>query len=131
MFTAYIFLYVIFPYFVSLRGMNKFLVATFAPLCFLPSELLSRFCVLGLQGVVHPGTAFVLMQGNYGVTSFVTGSMQAGLASTRMFAIYGVLHGIIHVLETLVIGMMGRWWEKFRSLFRCKQETVEVIFEEK
>ena len=84
--------------------------------------------MLGLQGVVHPGTVFVLMQGNYGVASFLARSMQADLANTRMFAIHGVLHGIIHALETLVIGMVGHWWEKFRSLFCCKPETVKWIF---
>ena len=126
--TTYLFTYAIFPYFVSLHGISKLLVATVASFFLLPSKLLSRFCVLGLQGVIHHGTAFVLLQASYGITSFLARSMQADLASMRMFVIYGVLHGIIHVLETLVIGMMGHWWEKFRSFLRYKVGTVEVIY---
>ena len=124
--TTFTFIYVIFPYFVSQHGITKLLVATFAPFCFLPSKLLSRYCIIGLQGVIHHGTAFVLLQGNYAFFSALARTMQADLASMKMFVVYGVLHGIIHMLETLVVGMMGRRRGKLRRFFCCKVGTVEV-----
>ena len=123
--TTYSFIYIVFPYFVSLHGTTKLLVATVAPFCFLPTKLLSRFCVLGLQGVIHPGTAFALMSVIYAVFSSLSRAMQADLEGVEMFIVYGILRGIIHVVETLVIIVMGQWWKKLRGLF-CERKITGV-----
>ena len=47
-----IMVFLIFPWFLTLHGVPKLLVATSTPLIFLPSKLLGRLCVLRLQGVI-------------------------------------------------------------------------------
>ena len=53
--------------------------------------------------------------------------MQADLEGVEMFIVYAVLRGIIHVVETLVIIVMGQWWKKFRGLF-CQKKTTRVTY---
>lgn len=124
--TTYSFIYVVFPYFVSIHGISKLLVATIAPLFFVPTKLFSRFCLLRLQGIIHHGYAFALMSVVYAVFAALSRAMQANLPSLQMFVIFGVLRGIIHVSETFAIAMFGKWLIKLR-LFCCRQETNEVI----
>ena len=101
--TTDIMLYAMFPWFLTLHGVPKLLVATFAPLIFLPCKLLGRLCVLRLQGVLHPSSSFALVSVIYAIESAMARAMQADLSGFKMFVVYGVFHGIVHVAEAIVI----------------------------
>ena len=122
--TAFIFIYVVLPWFITLHGMPKLLVATIAPLLFLPSKLLGRLCVLRLQTIIHPSTSFTLVSLIYAMDAIVARAMQADLAGFRMFVVYGVLHGIIHVLEIFIVTTLGCWLQPSC----CRLKTQEVAF---
>ena len=61
----------------------------------------------------------------YAVFSSLSRAMQADLEGVEMFIVYGILRGIIHVVETLVIIVMGQWWKKLRGLF-CQRKITGV-----
>ena len=122
--TSFIFINVVFPWFITLQGLPKLLVAIIAPLLFLPSKLLGRLCVLRLQTIIHPSTSFTLVSLIYAMEAVVARAMQAALAGFRMFVVYGVLHGIIHVLETFIVTTLGCWLQ----LSCCRRKTQEVTF---
>ena len=127
--TTNIMLYTTFPWFLTLHGVPKLLVATFAPLIFLPCKLLGRLCVLRLQGVLHPSTSFALLSVIYAIESTLARAMQADLAGFKLFVIYGVFHGIVHVAETIVITTLDSWSKVIRSIYSNKKGyTVKTRF---
>ena len=125
--TTMIILYTTFPWFLTLHGVPKLLVATITPLIFLPSKLLGRLCVHRLQGVLHPSTSFALVSVTYTIESVMARAMQADLAGFRMFIIYGVLHGFVHVLEILVVTTMDRWSKVIRWLCSNKKGIRNTV----
>ena len=123
-----IMVFLIFPWFLTLHGVPKLLVATFAPLTFLPCKLLGRLCVPRLQGVIHPSTSFVLVWVIYVFESIMARAMQADMTGFRMFVTCGVLRGVVHILETLVLATMDRWSKVIRWLCSNKKgNTVNTL----
>ena len=126
--TTMIMVFLIFPWFLTLHGVPKLLVATIAPLIFLPSKLLGRLCVFRLQGVLHPSTSYALVSMICAFESVMARVMQADMRGFKMFVTCGMLHGVVHVLETLVFTTMDRWSKMIRWLCSNKKGyTVNTL----
>ena len=79
-------------------------------------------------GSPSPKYIFALLPVTYTIETAMAHAMQADMTGFRMFVIYGVLHGVINVLETLLITKMDRCSQVFRRIcIRMKGSTVISI----
>ena len=117
--VAYLFVYELFAFYGKLDKHMKVIFA--GSLCPIVSAVPKIFCRLGAQklnGVVHPGAAHVFVVVMYGSSAIVLRVLQAELKSVGWFAIFGLAHAIIDLLERITVTMRDHIWEYLYRLIR-------------
>ena len=108
----YLCAYVLFPWFAHQEGFLKFTILALAILISIIPKEISRQCVLGLNGVNHPGTSYVLVATAFTSVSIVYRFMQAEFKSLLAFIALSIGHGMIHLIYELITILKERYSEK-------------------
>ncbi|XP_031555640.1 uncharacterized protein LOC116292452 [Actinia tenebrosa] len=115
---AFFLVYKLFPFYVTQNERKRIVIATFSPLLSAIPKLISRLGAQKLNGIIHPGTAHVLVAVIYGISAVVFRVLQAELTNISLFIALGIAHGIIDLLERITITMRDHIWEYLYRLVR-------------
>ena len=115
---AFFLVYVLFPLYISQEGHIKIVIAGMSPLATAIPKVVCRLGAQSLNGIIHPGTAHVLVAVIYGASAIVFRVLQAELTSLSLFTALGIAHAIIDLLERMSITMRDHIWEYLYRLIR-------------
>ena len=118
--VMYIVSYALIPWFVHQEGFFEVLALGLTFLgCVIP-KVISRQCVLHLNGVNHPGTSFALVSAAYGSVNIVYRLMQAKFKSLLAFITLSIGYGFIHLACDLINVLRDRYSEKLQRIVYSK-----------
>ena len=107
--VLYIFGYVLFPWFAHQEGFIKIAIVALAFLVAILPKVVSKQCVVRLNGVNHPGTSYVLVSAASTSFSIVYRFMQAEFKSLLAFIALSICHGLIHLFFELITILIGHY----------------------
>jgi hypothetical protein len=116
--VAFFLVYKLFPFYVGQEEHIKVLIAAICPLFSAIPKVVSRLGAQTLKGIIHPGTAHVLVAVIYGASAVVFRVLQAELTSMELFVALGIAHAIIDLVERITITMRDHIWEYLYRLIR-------------
>ncbi|XP_031551719.1 uncharacterized protein LOC116288986 [Actinia tenebrosa] len=116
--VALFLVYKLFPLYVGQVAQTKLILAGLCPLISAFPKVVCRFCAQSLKGIIHPGTAHVLVAVIYGASAVVFRVMQAELTSLGLFITLGIAHAVMDLLERITITMRDHIWEYLYRLVR-------------
>ncbi|XP_028513258.1 uncharacterized protein LOC114574555, partial [Exaiptasia diaphana] len=111
------------PWYYKQTTYTKVITAALSPLITYFPKLVCRLAAQKLSDV-HPGSAHAFVDVIYGGSAMVYRVMQAELSSFALFAILGVIHGFLDLLERLTATMRDHIWEYLYRLLRCKRKRM-------
>ena len=100
--VLYISGYVLFPWFAHQEGFIKVAILALAFLMAILPKVVSKECVVRLNGVNHPGSSYVLVSTASTGFSIVYRFMQAEFKSLLAFIAASIGHGLIHLFFELI-----------------------------
>lgn len=100
--VLYIFGYALFPWFARQEGFTKAAIVALAFLVAILPKVVSKQCVVRLNGVNHPGTSYVLVSAASTAFSIVYRFLQAEFKSLFVFIALSICHGLIHLFFELI-----------------------------
>ncbi|KAK3754249.1 hypothetical protein QZH41_020150 [Actinostola sp. cb2023] len=122
--AALMLVYGLFPWYIKQDQHIKVVIASASPLLTAIPKVVSRLGAQHLQGIIHPGTAHVLVAGLYAATAVVFRVMQSELSSFTFFVALGIAHAAIDLVERVTITMRDHIWEYlYRIIGRQRQST--------
>jgi len=107
--------YVLFPWFAHQEGFIKVAILALGFLIVILPKVVSKECVLRLNGVNHPGTSYVLVSAASTGCSIVYRFMQAEFKSLLAFITVSIGHGLIHLLFELITVLKEHRSEKIHN----------------
>lgn len=119
--SSYIVWYGLFPWFVHQEDFYlKVVILAITYLILVLPKMISRQCVLRLNGVNHPGTSYVLVSTVCGCANIVYRLMQAEFKSLLAFTALSIGFGAIHLAYDLMIILRDRYSERLRIILYSK-----------
>ena len=113
--VLYIFGYALCPWFARQEGFLKVAILAFTFLIAILPKVVSKQCVVRLNGVNHPGTSYVLVSAASTGFSIVYRFIQAEFKSLLAFIAISVGHGLIHLFFELITILIERYSEKIHN----------------
>ncbi|XP_031551721.1 uncharacterized protein LOC116288988 [Actinia tenebrosa] len=116
--VTFFILYELFPLYVSQEERIKIVIAGMSPFASVIPKVICRLGAQSLNGIIHPGTAHVLVTVIYGASAVVFRVLQAELTSINKFIACGIAHAFIDLLERITITMRDNIWGYLYRLVR-------------
>ena len=113
-----------FPWYLRQDEHIKVIIASCSPLLTAIPKVVSRLGVQTLYGVVHPGTAHVLVDSLYAASAVVFRVMQSELTGFSYFIALGIAHAAIDLVERITITMRDHIWEYLYRLVRRQRRPM-------
>ena len=128
--------YILFPWYLSLRGVNQTLLAIFCPIFGEVVKTITRLVIQEVKPVLHVGKSYQLILCLLIGTTLVYRTLQAKTQSYKSFILLSFIHGVTGVLERMTVVLRDyltvyfyrKCFKKERSLLRfgkfCKPKTL-------
>ena len=125
--VLYIFGYTLFPWFAHQEEFIKVAILALVFLIAILPKMVSKQCVVRLNGVNHPGTSYVLVSAASTGFSIVYRFIQAEFESLLAFIALSIGHGLIHLFFELITILIERYSEKIHNKKIPNSESLRQL----